>query len=66
MHWKGISAFGVRRFGEKKPIELDLKLKSKNERKVKKSGCEFPTQRESKIRIKAQATIKYSLMVELG
>jgi hypothetical protein len=32
------------------------------------SGCELPTQREreSKRRRKAQATIKYSLMVELG
>jgi hypothetical protein len=25
---------------------LDLKIKSKNERKVKKSGCELPTWRE--------------------
>jgi hypothetical protein len=47
--WKGIAAFGVRRFGEKKPIELDLKLKSKNERKVKKSVCELPTQRDRAI-----------------
>jgi hypothetical protein len=38
----------------------------KKERKVKKSGCELPTQRESKIRREAQATIKYSVMVELG
>jgi hypothetical protein len=40
----------------------------KNERKAMKSGCELPTQREreSKRRREAQATIKYSLMVELG
>jgi hypothetical protein len=33
---------------------------------VKKSGRELPTWRESKRRRKAQATIKYSLMAELG
>jgi hypothetical protein len=35
---KGIAAFGVRRLGEKKPIELDFKLKSKTEIKAKESG----------------------------
>jgi hypothetical protein len=33
---------------------------------VKKNGCELPTLRESRRRRKAQATIKYSLVVELG
>jgi hypothetical protein len=51
---------------------LDLKLKSKNERKSEEEwhGCELPKyaerERESKRRSKAQITIKYSVMVELG
>jgi hypothetical protein len=49
------AAFGVRRLGEKKPIELDLKIKSKNERKVKKSGCELPKQRERESKIRREA-----------
>jgi hypothetical protein len=41
--WKGIAAFGVRRFGEKKPKSFRSEIHSK---KLKKSGCERPTLRE--------------------
>jgi hypothetical protein len=52
-----------------------LQLKQQEERHAKETadtrqanrdGCELPTRRESKRRRKAQTTIKYSLMVELG
>jgi hypothetical protein len=44
--WKGIAAFGVGRFGEKKLINFGSETQIQNERKVNKSGCELPTRRE--------------------
>jgi hypothetical protein len=65
--WKGLAAFGVRRFGEKKPIEFGSETQIQKRKKGEEECLRAPyAERESKRRRKAQATIKYSLMVELG
>jgi hypothetical protein len=65
--WKRIAAFGVRRFGEKKPIEFGSETQIQKRKKGEEEWLRAPyTERESKRRRKAQATIKYGLMVELG
>jgi hypothetical protein len=65
--WKGIAAFGVRRFGEKKLIKFWIWNSNPKRKKGEEEWLRAPySERESKRRRKAQATIKYSLMVELG
>jgi hypothetical protein len=65
--WKRVAAFGVWRFGEKKPIEFGSENQVQKRNKSEEEWMLAPyAERESKRRSKAQATIKYSLMVELG
>jgi hypothetical protein len=65
--WKGIEAFGVWRFGEKRPIELGSETQIQKRKKGKEECMQAPyAERQRNRRRKAQAKIKYSLMVDLG